>query len=167
MAIAAAESPGGVSANVLVIALWFGLAAGLVEGLGSLALQSLGWHYGIWIEMVWVSPVFAALLFVSLGMVLVLAHLAYRRLPVLTVAVFLFASLAFFIFLELALPWQVHTGALTLLSAGLGSVITRGFSRYRDPLMRFWRRSLPVVAGLTLLLVAVVQGGFWLLEATA
>jgi hypothetical protein len=167
MAIAAAESPRGVSANVLVIALWFGLVAGLVEGLGSLALQSLGWHYGIWIEMVWVSPVFAALLFGSLGVVLVLSYLAFRRFPVLTVAVFLFASLSFFIFLELALPWQIHTWALMLLSVGLGSVITRGFRRYRYPLLRFWRRSLPVVAGLTILLVAAVQGGFWLLEATA
>jgi hypothetical protein len=167
MAVAAEGNPGWVSVNVLVIALWFGLVAGMVEGIGSLALQQMGWHDGVWVEMLWVAPIFAGLLFGSAGALLVLLYLAVRRLPVLTVAVFLFSSLSAFIVLELVLPWELHIGSLLLLSAGVGSVLSGWFRPRRAGMVQFWRRSLPVVAGLALLLVVVVHGAFWLMEAVA
>jgi len=165
MDYAAADNPKGVSANLLVVALWFGLVAGLLEGVGSLALQQLGRLDGVWVEIVWVSPLFAALLFGALGLLMLLPYLIYRRLPVLTVAVFTFSALALFILLELALPPEIHAGALMLLSAGAASVFTRWFRRHPTQFIRFSRRSLPVVAVATLLVVAAVHGGFWLREA--
>src|SRR5918996_3070879 len=154
--------------NVLVIALWFGLVAGLLEGAGSLALYSLGRMSGVWLEILWVSPIFDALLFAAGSVILALAYFIFPRLPIITLAVFLFAFLTFFIYLELALlalPWQIHTIALFILSAGVAAVFTRWFRHHQTASFRFWRRSLPVMAAITLLGFVGVQGSFWLLEA--
>jgi hypothetical protein len=167
MAISSFENQRSVPSNVLIIALWFGLVAGLLEGIGSLVLQRLGKLDGIWLEILWVSPLFNALLFAIGGATLVLAYLIYHRLPVLTVAVFLFTSLTLFIWIGLALPWEIHTAALFLLSAGVAAVFARWFRKHQTALIRFWQVSLPVVAIITLLVFIGLQGSFWLREATS
>jgi arylsulfatase A-like enzyme len=154
--------------NILVIALWFGLAAGLLGGAGSLFLHSLGHLPGVWVEILWVSPVFDVLLFAVLGAALTLAYLIFPRLPMITLAAFLFAFLTFFIWLELAtLPWQLHPIALLVLSAGVAAVFTRWFRHHQTATFRFWQRTLPVAAALTLLVFLGVQGSFWFLERQA
>jgi glucan phosphoethanolaminetransferase (alkaline phosphatase superfamily) len=153
--------------NILVIALWFGLVAGLLEGVGSLFLHSLGRMPGVWVEILWVSPIFDALLFAVLGAALTLAYLIFPRLPMITLAAFLFAFLTFAIWLGLALPWQVHTIALLVLSAGVAAVFTRWFRHHQTTTFRFWQRTLPVAAALTLLVFLGVQGSFWFLERQA
>jgi hypothetical protein len=167
MAVSSSDNQRNVAINVLVIAVWFGLVAGLLEGIGSLVLQRLGRLDEIWVEILWVSPLFDALLFVVAGVVLVLAYFVYRRLPVVTLAVFVFATLTLFIWIELALPWDIHPVALLLLSAGVASVGTRGFHQRRTAFIRFWQKSLAVVAAIALVLVIAVQGTFWVLEATS
>jgi hypothetical protein len=167
MTVSSYDNQGKVAINVLVIALWFGLVAGLLEGIGSLALQRLGRMDEIWVEILWVSPLFDALLFVVGGVVLVVAYFIFRRLPVITLAVFLFTTLTFFIWIGLALPWDIHSAALLLLSAGVASVVTRWIHQHRSASVRFWQRSLPVVAAIALMLVIAVQGTFWVMEATS
>jgi hypothetical protein len=153
--------------NVLVIALWFGLVAGLLERVGSLFLHSLGRMPGVWLEILWVSPLFDALLFGALGVTLTLPYFIFPRLPVITLAVFLFAFFTFSIWLGLALPWQVHTIALLILSAGVAAVFTRWFRHHQTATLRFWRGTLPVAAATTLLVFLGVQGSFWFLERKA
>jgi hypothetical protein len=167
MAVSSSDDQRKVVINVLVIAMWFGLVAGLLEGMGSLLLQRLGKVDGIWNEILWVSPLFDALLFGVAGVVLALAYFIYRRLPVVTLAVFLFATLTLFIWIGLALPWDLHPVALLLLSSGVASLVTRWFHQHRTALIRFWQRSLPVIAAITLIVTIAVQGTFWLLEATS
>ena len=164
MAVSSSNDQGNAVINVLVIAVWFGLVAGLLEGAGSLVLQRLGRMEGVWLEIIWVSPLFDALLFGILGVVLVLAYLIYRRLPVVTLAVFLFTTLTMFIWIGLALPWDIHVVARLLLSAGLASVITRWFHGHQTVSIRFWQKSLPVVAVITLMAVIALEGSFWLRE---
>ena len=153
--------------NVLVIALWFGLVAGLLEGVGSLFLHSLGRMPGVWLEILWVSPLFDALLFGALGVALALLYLIFPRLPVITLAAFLFAFLTFSIWLSLALPWQVHTIALLILSAGVAAIFTRWFCHHQTATLRSWRRTLPVAFAIALLVFLGVQGSFWFLERKA
>jgi arylsulfatase A-like enzyme len=122
-------------------------------------------HQGVWPQILWVSPVFDALLFAAGGLVLALAYFIFPRFPVMALAVFLLAFLTFFVWLELAslaLPWQAHAIALLVLAAGVAAVFTRWFRRHQETSFRFWRRSLPVVAAVTLLVFGGVQGGLWL-----
>ena len=167
MAVYSSDDQRKAVINVLVIAMWFGLVAGLLEGVGSFVLQKLGRIDGVWHEILWVSPLFDALLFGVSAVALVLPYFIYRRLPVVTLAVFLFATLTLFIWIGLALPWDLHPAALLLLSAGVASVVTRGVHQHRTALIRFWQRSLPVVAAITIIVLIAVQGTFWLLEATS
>jgi arylsulfatase A-like enzyme len=167
MAVSFSANRRKVFINVLVIALWFGLVAGLLEGAASLFLHSLGRLSGVWLEILWISPIFDALLFAVVGAALALSYLLFPRLPIITLAVFLFAFLAFSIWLGLALPWQVHTIALLVLSAGVAAVFTRWFQKHQIGTLRFWQRSLPIAAALTLLVLVGVQGSFWFLERKA
>jgi hypothetical protein len=52
--------------RILMIAIWSGILAGLVEGVGALALLKLGLKGGIWIEIIWISAIFNTLLFLVL-----------------------------------------------------------------------------------------------------
>jgi arylsulfatase A-like enzyme len=167
MAISSSANRGQVVINIVVIALWFGLTAGLLEGVGSLALNRFDRLSGVWIEILWVSPLFDALLFALVALALALIYLFFPRLPIVTLAVFCFAFLTFAIWLSLALPWDIHTIALLVLSAGVAAVFTRWFSRHQVSSFRFWQRTLPVVAVLALLVFLGVQGSFWILERKA
>jgi arylsulfatase A-like enzyme len=167
MTISSSDSRGKSVISILVIALWFGLTAGLLEGLGSLFLNSLGRLSGVWVEILWISPFFVALLFTLAAVPLLLLYLFFPRLPVLTLAVFCFAFLTFSIWLSLALPWEIHVAALLTLAAGLAVVFTRWFSRHQALSLRFWHSSLPIVAALALLVFLGVQGSFWFLEHQA
>jgi hypothetical protein len=60
--------------DTLLLAAWFGLASGLVEGGGLLLFQKLGWLpwsmavIAVSVEIIWISAVFILLLFSAAGL---------------------------------------------------------------------------------------------------
>lgn len=140
--------------EVVVIGVWFGAAAGLIETAllfsrkylinpATLGLLQMNPH------AVWVVSVSTLLIFSTLAVVLGLLVPLNRRI-VPRAAVFVFATLACF---EILLTFRgLSMLAYGVLSAGLGAQISRRIARRRDRFQRLSRLSLPimliVIAGL-------------------
>jgi phosphoglycerol transferase MdoB-like AlkP superfamily enzyme len=155
--------------DVFVLAAWFGLLSGLVEGVLSYSFQELEWSswqmtlLAVSVEIVWIAALFNLLVFSFVAFGLIIARRLFRRLPWLHIVIFLFSLMTFFDWL--ALSGRIWRSSVLVLSAGLASLIVRSASR-RSPeitLGRF-RRSLPWVVAATLLALAGIQGGTWWIE---
>lgn len=160
--------PAGTLA-LLQFALWAGLLCGLVEGAGLLALQRLGWlnwnmaQVAVSAEIVWISALFDLLLFFVVGL---LCAAIVRWLPQLwLVAIGLLSFLLLFDWLALSGRIR-HSGAL-MLGLGLAVVFVRWYAAHAEAAHRFWRRSLPWLAGLALLSAVGIEGSKWLAERRA
>lgn len=156
------------SAEVLVVAVWFGLVTGLVEGAGLLLLQELGWRTRnpsvppVSLEIIWIAPVFDFLLFGALGLAVIAVGRFFSRIPVMRSSVFLFAFMAFFDWI--ALSGRIRHRGMLVLAVGLAVVFTRWFGRNQARTLHFWRRTLPWVAAVAVLAVIGIPGGVWLQE---
>lgn len=156
-----------VAVNIIIAALWFGLVTGLLEGIGALSLQRFGRMPGVWVEILWVSPVFEAILFGLIGVGMAILALVFKRLPVFLVAIYVYLFLGFTILLGIAMPWQVHTIAILVLALGLATVFTRWTRNNQDKVLRIWCKTLPIAAAITVLAVIGIEGGGWLRERIA
>jgi arylsulfatase A-like enzyme len=157
--------------NILVIAMWFGLVTGLVEGAGFVFFQKLGWLgwerslSAVSLEIIWLSTLFNLLLFSMLG--LLLSALAYflPKLVLTWKTVFLFAFLMFYDWVSLT--GRIHEYSALILGVGTTVAFTRWFSKHDAVVLYFWRRSLPCVAIVALLALIGIQGGLWMRERIA
>jgi arylsulfatase A-like enzyme len=168
-----AVRPSSSAQNILITAAWFGLVTGLIEGTGLWALQQLGWlagpftFLGASLEIIWISALFDLLMFSILGLALSLIARLLPRLPVMLLAVFLFASLTFFDWLAIPLIGHISIFAVFILAVGLAVQFSRSFLNRQERLVRFWQRSTPWLGALALLTLVGIQGGFWLREQVA
>src|SRR5215813_15587368 len=168
--------------DILPLAVWFGLAAGLIEGLVFLLflfLLQFEWVSrdvllpDVAVELIWISPLFNGLLFGAIGLGLIglfkLARLARpdRRLPVVVTSVSLFSFLSFLDWLALLLSRRIHHLSLAILAAGLAATFTRYARKREERVSRLWRRSLPWLAAAVALVFAGVESGGWLRERMA
>lgn len=161
----ATPSMGGRIILPLLIALWFGLAAGLVEGGGFLLAQKLEvWQTSLLLRIVWITAFFYALLFGVIGLALSATGFLLPRLPLITISVFLFAVLMFRSWLSPEFPWGIHSNALWIMAIGLAVTSSRWFYQHPEGMLRFFRKSLPWVAAVAVLAFGGIQGGFWLKE---
>jgi len=168
--------------DILPLAIWFGLAAGLIEGLVFLLfpfLLQFEWVSrdvllpDVAIELIWISPLFNGLLFGAIGLGLIglfkLARLARpdRRLPVVVTSVSLFSFLSFLDWLALLWSRRIHHLSLAILAAGLAATFTRYARKREERMSRLWRRTLPWLAAAVALVFAGVESGGWLRERMA
>jgi arylsulfatase A-like enzyme len=152
----------------LLIALWFGLAAGLIEGGGQLLLQKLWtWQASLILPIVWVSAFFYVLLFGAMGLALMAIGFLLPRFPVVTLSVFLFALLMFRSWLSPEFPWGIESYALWIMAIGLALTLSRWFYKHPQGALRFLRRSLPILVAAAVLAFLGIQGGSWLKERLA
>ncbi len=154
----------------MIIAAWFGLVTGLVEGILYIVFKRLEWQIGkmsVSQEIVWIAPLFDLILFSAIGLGLVALSLILSRRIVTLTAVFLFSMLAFLDWITLALLDRIHGAAIIFLSLGLAVQCTRVFLKREQQINLFWQRSLKWVAALVLALFIGVQGGTWLVERIA
>jgi arylsulfatase A-like enzyme len=160
-----------LSSGVLVLAVWFGLMTGLLEGAGLLAAQKLGWlewetlQRGVAPDIVWIACVVDVLLFGTIGLILVAMHRVFPRLSMLHVAVSVFAFLAFADLI--ALTDRILIYAVVMLAAGLAMACVRWFANHEEAAMRFWRGTVGLVATGAALAFAGIHGGYWLGERVA
>ena len=153
-----------------MLAAWFSVVAGMVEGAGLMLFQKINWaNWGhtahVAPKIIWLAPLWDFLLFALVGLGVALLGYLVPKLPALRVAVFLLAALTFYDWL--ALPERLtHTSAV-LLALGLATVVVRAFSQRQVPLLHFWKRSLPWLAAALVLAWAGIQGAGWLGERTA
>jgi arylsulfatase A-like enzyme len=163
------ESPPATSARVLVMASWFGLVTGMIEGVMLFAVFGLGFlnsniRAGVSVEIIWISAVVNLLLFLGLGLLIggICASFFRRRLS------WIFTLFAFITFLD----WTALTGrlgpvAVLALSAGVTLTVTRWFRTRENAAPAFFRRTLPWVAAVVLLSLVVIEGTLWTREQLA
>src|ERR1700693_2199311 len=156
---------------VLTLAVAAGLLTGLREGVAFLLLQSLGWwdwsmaEHAVTSEILWIAPVFDFLLFSAIGLVFLAIDWKRPSMPLRRIAA------AGFILL-LSVDWLMSSGRIRQAGAGvlgLGIAVTvyRKWDGWGQPIDRAARRAWPVLAALTLLLFAGVQGRQWYEESSA
>jgi arylsulfatase A-like enzyme len=165
--------------DILPLAVWFGLAAGLIEGLVFLLflfLLQFDWVSrdillpDVAVEIIWISPLFNGLLFGAIGLGLAALFSLARMikwLPVAALSVSLFSFLSFLDWLALLLSRRIHHLSLAILAAGLAAAFTRYVRKREERALRFWRRSLPWLAAAVALVFAGVESGGWLRERMA
>jgi len=159
------------SDSTLLIAAWFGVVAGLAEGISYLLLQELGWASGsMWklpasMEIIWIASFFDLLLYLIAGLGFFLLSRLFPALPVLRSAVFVYSAMTFVIFLQF--PGKLHVAAVVFLGLGLATACARWYQKHEAAAVRFWRRTLPWAVGLAVFSFCAIQGGNWIRERLA
>ena len=154
--------------TLLLIAVWFGVVTGLVEGAGLMLFQRLNWaSWGPMLHVswpiLWISPLSDVLFFLFLaGCVSLIARLI-PRLPALPALVFLLSVLS--VYNWLTVTARLYHRSCLLLAIGAATAFTRWFSAHREAVVRFWKRSVPWVIAAGALAFIGVQGGLRLAES--
>jgi arylsulfatase A-like enzyme len=156
--------------EILLAGVWFGLVTGLVEGVGLWSMQRLGWlsvqimFLGSSIDGIWISLLFDLLLFCAIGLMLALLARIVPRLPILRMAIFVYACLALFIISSMLLVGRIRVWAIPILVIGLVTALMRLFEKRQEAIQRFWQRSTPWLGALALLALLGIPGGLYLKE---
>ena len=155
---------GGRLSAILRIAVWFGLVAGLTEGILFLIVQQTGARVGIWIRILWASPMVTTFLFFGVGLGICTVSLIIPKLPIILISVSVFAFLGLSDWLALMVGEQLHIAARIVLAAGLAVTCARWIRNHASSALAFFQVSLPRIAAATALLVIGIQSGLWLNE---
>ncbi|MGH9504492.1 MAG: sulfatase [Terriglobales bacterium] len=155
---------------LLLLAIWFGIIAGLLEGVGLLLFQRINWaRWGPTLHVsdaiIWISPVVDLILFCLLTSALWTVGRLIPRLRMLQAAIALLTFLTVY-------DWLTVTARLShlscvVLAAGVGLAFSRWVARHEAATLQFVRRTFPLVAGAGVMALVGIRGGHWLLEANA
>jgi arylsulfatase A-like enzyme len=156
--------------SLLILGLGSGIAAGFIEGLGLLLFQRINWaRWGpmmhvSW-EIVWISPIVDAILFLALALICIVVSRLTPRIPAMRVLVFLLTFLS--VYDWLTLTSRLLLRACLLLALGVAVAFTRWCGRRAGAFLRFWKRTTPWMVAAWVLAFAGIQGGKWLQERNA
>jgi arylsulfatase A-like enzyme len=164
-----AGSPPGPG-SFLLLAIWFAIIAGLVEGVCLLLFQRINWaRWGPTLHVsepiIWISPIVDLTLFCVLTLALWTAGRLVPKLRRLRAVMALLTALTLYDWLTVTARLS-HLSCL-LLAAGVGVALSRWVAKHETATLKFVRRTFPLVAGAGVLAFAGIQGGHWLLEARA
>lgn len=158
------QSIGGYN-TILAIAIWFGVFAGVLEGLGLLLFQRLNWaSWGpmlhVSLPILWISPLvdvclFIIIAFVTFGIAQILGRV---------VGVSPFQSVTFVLTFASVYDWLALTGRLyhtssLLLALGVAVVFSRWIAKRQLQATMFWKHSLPVLCAISFLILIAIEGG--------
>jgi arylsulfatase A-like enzyme len=142
--------------SFLLYALWFGLTTGVVE-VAILAARKVVLHRLVFFgpDIVWMSPLMDALLFVAVGLVLLAASRVFPTAATQRFAILVFAFLA--ILAQLLKYPRLHWAAALVLAAGTAFQASRLLGVREARFKAFVRRSTPwLVAVLAILATSAV-----------
>jgi arylsulfatase A-like enzyme len=160
--------------SFFLLAIWFGIIAGMVEGAGLLLFQRINWaRWGPTLhvseQIIWISPIVDVILFVVLTLILwaavSLLGKLFPKIRAMQAALALLTALTLY-------DWLTVTARLShlscfLLAAGVGIAFSRWAIQHEVEILRFVQRTFPTVAAAGLFALAAIQGGRWLLEERA
>ena len=157
--------------NILTLAAAFGLITGLVEGVLLFGLHQFEWltwrlqNRAYWYETLWIAPLVDVILFSLAGLALALIGFPLRKkIPITKIGLFLFSVLTAVDWLFIILFGKISLVAILVLAAGLGVQSFTYFSKQEALILQRFQRSLPWLAGITVAVFVVIQGGGWLGE---
>jgi len=147
--------------SIILLSIWMGVFAGLVEGIGLLLFQRINWaRWGPMIHVswpiVWISPIVDTALFLLVSLLVWVISRFSRRIPQQRVVVVLLSFLVIY-------DWLTVTGRLYRLARiifALGAAVASGrwFTAHKPAAFQFFKRSFPMVLGLYLVSVITIEG---------
>lgn len=159
--------------QILRYAVWFGLLTGLVEGAllytlrtfellkGQITYLGSGW------QVMWIAPIFDALLFLLAGAGLAALTLFLPQVWVKRLALFTFSFLMAFSWLGTILSGRLSPVAFIILAAGIGYQLSLTLFEREKRFAPFVGRTVKGLSVFVLLVLVVVQSGYWLKEQVA
>jgi arylsulfatase A-like enzyme len=164
------SAPRSLIRSLLLLAVWFGIATGLVEGAGLLLFQRINWErWGPAIhvshDILWISPLVDLLLALSLALLIAPVSWVKPQIPWTRVAAFLFTSLALYDWLTLTERLQHRS--CQLLALGVAVALDRWLSKHETRAAQFWKRTAPWLFAAILLAFTGVRSAKWILERHA
>ena len=151
---ASATQTADSATDILVCAIWFGLMAGILEGVADLTVRHMQA-----LDLVWITSAAYAVLFAVLAVEFILILKLRPGSPALAGAVFFFSFCITLLTLRLFLVPSIRQALPWLVSLAIAWVVVWAFSRYRTAFLRVQRRSLLSIAcGLFVFAAAVLAG---------
>ena len=149
--------------DVLLASIWFGLVAGLIEGI-VMTVRKYGFGTDTFMgpHVIWLAPVMDLLWLLLPGAVLSLLVLLWRSPRASRLAIFGLAFSAAVAVCFLAVN-EMHTYALLVIALGIAVQASAVIARRTGGFIRLIRRTTPVLIGLT----AVAAGGAFGLQRLA
>jgi arylsulfatase A-like enzyme len=150
--------------EVGVLAVWFGMVVGLVEGAGLLVFQALNWQqWGINAHVsgpiIWISPIVDVALLLTVVVGYAGLGQLIGRFRAVQWAVFSFVFLT--IYDWLMVTGRIYFPACIVLAAGVGCAFLRWFGKHERATLGFCKGNLPWVAVGVVLMAASVQTVGW------
>jgi arylsulfatase A-like enzyme len=144
--------------HALLVAAWFGLAAGLLEGVVALSLRGVpGYAVRVSPDILWIAPTFNLLLFLLMGASLAALYRLGGKSPDISLLTGLLSWATLFgLMLLLGLMHQI---AALILSLGVAVQIARSLRGREHHALRLFQRSVGILMIVTLFVGAV--GALW------
>ena len=144
--------------ELLLTAAWFGLVAGLIEGVLANFLRGVhGFAVRTSPQILWIAPVFNLILFLLMGVGLATLLRVKSKLPGLVLAVGLFTWVTLF---SLLLQFgRINKVAALILSLGIGFQVARMLRKRELAAVKFFRMSVPILIVVALLIGTA--GAYW------
>ena len=159
-----------ISSAFFVIAMWFGIVAGLMEGAGLLLFQRINWiQWGrlmhVSKEVLWISPLVDLFFFLIVTLLVWLISRFSQRIPAIRLLIFVLTFLT--IYDWLTLTNRLYHRACLILALGVAVALTRWIAKKEFASVAFWKKSIPWLVALFLLTFFAIQGGKWAGEKIA
>ena len=154
--------------KLISIAIWFGIATGLLEGCGMLVFQNLNverWALHISYPILWISVIVDVIFFCVLALLVGAVAYFFAKISAIRATSVLLISLATYDLLTLT--GRLHSRSRILLAVGVAFAFRRWFLRKEPKALHFWKRTLPWAIAAWVLAFAGIQGGGWFRESRA
>ena len=173
MSIRSARRSSHSVGKILLLAAWFGLVAGIVEGVLVWGLQR--WHLLagplVWMgstgDVVWIAPLLNLILFVGIGTLLAVVSLVIPAIPMFLVAASLFIFLTLLDWIAVPAIGRLSVFVIPLLAMGGAVEPARWFICRQAAATEFLEKSFFWVWGVVLALMVLQLGNRWIVENRA
>ena len=159
-----------ISIDILYYSIWYGLLTGLVEGGLLFILQRFELlkgqitYLGTSWEVLWVAPIFDLLFFLAVGIFLALVARFLPQVFAKRLSLFVFSFLTVFAWIDIYLSGRLSPVATGILAAGVGYQLSLFLYVREAKFFPYIKRTTKGFGILTIALLVVIQGGYWLQE---
>ena len=162
-----------IALDIILYSSWFGVITGLVEGIALYIFQHAGLlkgqitYLGSSWEVVWITPIFDLLFFLIIGLLLAVVAQFIPQTISKRIVLFVFSFLLAFAWVEIYLSGRLNPAATAVLAAGIAYQISLALYERESKFQNLIQKTIKGLASVALMLVILIQGGFWLKEQTA
>lgn len=161
------------ASDIVLYSTWFGIVTGLIEGILLLVFQHFDLlkgqitYLGSGWEVLWIAPIFDTLFFLLIGAFLLILAQILPQTFARRLALFTFSFLLVFAWIETYLSGRLSPIATGILAAGIAYQLSTYLFGHSDRFTPFVRRTVKAFGAITVSLLIVIQGGYWLQEKIA